>query len=142
MGATSTIVAGPGMDGVSVVAAEVRSLCGGRGADVAFECTAVPALAAAPLAVIRNGGTAVAVSGIEEHVSIDMTLFEWDKVYINPLYGQCDPSRDMPLLVDLYRAGELLLDEQIGPRFSLDDFQLAFDHLVAGRPGKPVLELG
>jgi S-(hydroxymethyl)glutathione dehydrogenase/alcohol dehydrogenase len=141
MGATSTIVAGAGMDGVAVVAAQVRALCDGRGADVAFECTAVPALAAAPLAVVRNGGTAVAVSGVEEHVVIDMTLFEWDKVYINPLYGQCDPARDMPLLVDLHRRGELLLEEQIGARFTLAEFQQAFDHLVSARPGKAVFEL-
>jgi hypothetical protein len=54
--------------------------------------------------MVRNGGTAVAVSGIEVFVSIDMQLFQWDKIYINPLYGQCRPFVDFPKLLSLYAA--------------------------------------
>jgi len=32
---------------------------------------------------------AVQVSGTEQPVTVDFELFEWDKVYINPLYGRC-----------------------------------------------------
>ena len=75
-------------------AGEVKQITGGRGADYAFECTANPQLGAAPLAMIRNAGMAVQVSGIEQEITIDMRLFEWDKIYINPLYGQCRPQID------------------------------------------------
>jgi S-(hydroxymethyl)glutathione dehydrogenase/alcohol dehydrogenase len=34
------------------------------------------------------------VSGIEQPITVDMQLFEWDKRYINPLYGECRPARD------------------------------------------------
>ncbi|RMG28955.1 MAG: histidine kinase, partial [Bacteroidetes bacterium] len=90
-GATDTILASAQDHQLEQVAAQVKQMLGGRGADYAFECTAVPALGAAPLAMVRNAGTAVQVSGIEEEITIDMRLFEWDKIYINPLYGQCRP---------------------------------------------------
>lgn len=117
-------------------------MTGGRGADYAFECTAVPALGAAPLRMIRHGGTAMAVSGIEQDITIDMGLFEWDKTYINPLYGQCRPRRDFPRIFDLYRRGELLLDELVTRTYSLDGAAQAFEDLLAGRNAKGVLVFG
>ena len=62
--------------------------------------------------MVRNGGVAVQISGIEEKVKIDMELFEWDKIYINPLYGKCDPERDFPKLLAHYARGELQIDEE------------------------------
>ena len=61
---------------------EVKQWTGGRGADYAFECTGVPALGAAPLRMVRNAGVAIQVSGIEEELTIDMNLFEWDKTNV------------------------------------------------------------
>jgi len=111
----------------------------GRGADYAFECTAIPALGATPLAMVRNAGTAVQVSGIEEEITIDMNLFEWDKVYINPLYGKCRPQIDFPILVDLYDKGELMLDEMITRTYSIDQLQQAFDDMLKGKNAKGVV---
>jgi S-(hydroxymethyl)glutathione dehydrogenase/alcohol dehydrogenase len=123
------------------VAEQVKTMTGGRGADFAFECTAVPALGAAPLRMIRHGGMAVAVSGIEQPITVDMTLFEWDKTYINPLYGQCRPTRDFPRIFDLYKKGDLLLDELVTRTYALDDVHAAFDDLLAGRNAKGVLTI-
>jgi Zn-dependent alcohol dehydrogenase len=123
------------------VAEQVKALTGGRGADFSFECTAVPALGSAPLRMIRHGGTAVAVSGIEQDITFDMRLFEWDKTYINPLYGQCRPARDFPRIFTLYRRGELLLDELVTRTYELDDIASAFDDLLAGRNAKGVVVL-
>ena len=103
-GATHGILADKDDIGLLRAAEAVKALCDGRGADFAFECTAIPVLGAAPLAMIRNAGTAVQVSGIEEEIQIDMNLFEWDKIYINPLYGKCRPQIDFPKLVNLYNA--------------------------------------
>jgi Zn-dependent alcohol dehydrogenase len=119
--------------------AQVRACTGGRGADYAFECTAVPALGAAPLAMVRHGGTAVQVSGIEEELTIDMRLFEWDKTYLNPLFGQCRPSVDLARLIELYRSGDLLLDELVPRTYRLDEVQEAFDDMLAGVNGKCVV---
>ena len=91
--------------------------------------------------MIRNGGTAVQVSGIEQELTIDMNLFEWDKTYLNPLYGQCSPLRDFPRLFDLYAGGELLLDEMISQTYTLDELDKAFADMHAGRIAKGVITI-
>lgn len=138
-GATHTLLAEKKDTGLLKAATVVKELCGGRGADYAFECTAIPELGAAPLAMIRNAGTAVQVSGIEQEITIDMNLFEWDKVYINPLYGKCRPQIDFPILQDLYAKGDLLLDEMITRTYALEDLELAFRDMHDGKNAKGVI---
>ncbi|MDB5141715.1 MAG: zinc-binding dehydrogenase [Mucilaginibacter sp.] len=111
----------------------------GRGADYAFECTAIPELGAAPLAMVRNAGTAVQVSGIEQEITIDMNLFEWDKTYINPLYGKCRPQIDFLNIIDLYEDGRLLLEEMITRTYPLNELNKAFDDLLNSRNAKGVI---
>jgi Zn-dependent alcohol dehydrogenase len=141
LGATDAVAAERADEGLMGAAAKVKAMTDGRGADYAFECTSVPALGAAPLAMVRNGGTAVQISGIEEKVSIDMELFEWDKVYINPLYGKCVPERDFPKLLAHYARGELRLDEMITGVYRLDELPRAFEDMLAGKNAKAVLNL-
>lgn len=122
-------------------AEKVKHLTGGRGADYAFECTAKPELGAAPLAMVKNGGTAVQVSGIEQRISFDMSLFEWDKIYINPLYGKCRPQIDFPKIAVLYDKGNLLLEEMITKTYRLDELEKAFEDMLQGRNAKGVIVL-
>lgn len=138
-GATHSIKADKNDSGLLKAAEKVRELTDGRGADYAFECTAVPELGAAPLAMVRNAGTAVQVSGIEQEISIDMRLFEWDKIYINPLYGKCRPQIDFPILIGLYEKGDLLLDEMVTRKYPLEDLHKAFDDMLNGRNAKGVI---
>ncbi len=138
-GATNTILADRKDQGLLDAAMKVKGLTQGRGADYAFECTAVPELGPAPLAMVRNGGTAVGVSGIEQSVEFNMELFEWDKFYINPLYGQCRPSVDFPLLLDLYRRKRLKLDEMVTRTYPLEGLAQAFEDMHAGINAKGVL---
>jgi len=141
LGATHHILADRADTGLLAAAQEVVALCGGRGSDYAFECTANPQLGAAPLACVRNGGTAIQVSGIEQEVVIDMSLFEWDKLYLNPLYGKCRPAVDYPQLFELYQTGQLLLDELVTRTYRLDQLAEALDDMRAGRNAKGVLIL-
>ncbi len=138
-GATETLLAERSDIGLRGVAEQVRQWTAGRGADYSFECTAVPELGSAPLAMVRSGGTAVGVSGIEQVVPVDMELFEWDKTYINPLYGGCRPQRDFPWLLDLYRTGKLSLDDLVTARYPLQALGEAFADMRAGRNAKGVL---
>ncbi|NAZ83630.1 alcohol dehydrogenase catalytic domain-containing protein [Kineococcus sp. R8] len=138
-GATDVLRPERGDTSLRGLRADLERIGGGRLLDYAFECTGVPALAVAPLACIRNGGTAVQVSGTEERVTVDMTLFEWDKTYLNPLYGQCRPSVDFPVLVDLYRRGQLLLDELVSRTYPLEAAAEAFADAAAGTTSKGVL---
>ncbi len=126
-------------EGVGPVVEEVRRLTAGGLADYAFDCTGVPELAIAPLALIRNGGTAVQVSGVEQEVCVDMQLFEWNKTYINPLYGNCRPEADFPILFDHYRRGALFIDELITQTYPLAEVGRAFEDLRSGVNAKGVL---
>ena len=138
-GATHIILADRNDKGLLQAAEEVKKLTDNRGADYAFECTAVPELGAAPLAMIRNAGTAVQVSGIEQEIVIDMNLFEWDKVYINPLYGGCNPEKDFPKIVEHYQSGALKLEEMITQTYSLDQLDQAFEDMLSGKNAKCVI---
>ncbi|NRA38882.1 MAG: alcohol dehydrogenase catalytic domain-containing protein [Planctomycetes bacterium] len=140
-GATHCVLADTQDTGLLKAAQLVKELCDGRGADYSFECTAIPSLGAAPLAMIRHAGTAVQVSGIEEEITIDMNLFEWDKIYINPLYGKCRPEIDFPRMFDFYESGQLKLDELVTQTYDLDDLKTAFADMHAGKNAKGVLVL-
>ena len=91
--------------------------------------------------MVRHGGTAIQVSGVEQEIAVDMRLFEWDKTYLNPLYGKCRPGVDFPRLLDLYERGLLLLDELVTRTYPLDDVATAFEDMLAGRNAKGVLVL-
>lgn len=138
-GATHVILVGREAGGLDEAYKKVKALTSDRGADYAFECTGNPKLGAAPLALVRNAGMALQVSGIEEEITIDMNLFEWDKIYLNPLYGKCNPPVDFPILFDLYKKGELLLDELVSKTYSLENLSEVFDDMLNGRIAKGVI---
>jgi S-(hydroxymethyl)glutathione dehydrogenase/alcohol dehydrogenase len=140
MGATDTILADQNDKGLLNASQKVKEILNGCGADYAFECTAVPALGASPLAMVRNAGTAVQVSGIEEEISFDMNLFEWDKKYINPLYGRCRPQVDFPSIIKHYENGRLMLEELVTQTYSLSQLDMAFHDLLEGKNAKGVIE--
>jgi Zn-dependent alcohol dehydrogenase len=117
----------------------VKALTNGRGADYAFEATSVPALAFVPLRLVRNGGLALQVSGINDPVTAPMPWFMWNKTYLTPLYGDCVPARDFPRIFDHYRRGELKLDELVTRTYSLDQLTQALDDMLQGRNAKGVI---
>jgi len=118
---------------------KVQELTGQRGADYAFEATAAPQLAFIPLLMVRNGGAAFQVSGINDPVSVPMPWFMWNKTYVTPLYGDCVPSRDFPKIFQHYAKRELLLDELVTRTYPLEDLSQAFDDMLAGRLAKGVI---
>ncbi|WP_440875961.1 Zn-dependent alcohol dehydrogenase [Thalassotalea sp. PLHSN55] len=138
-GATHGVIATKADSDFKNVANEVKALTQGRGADYAFECTAIPALGSAPLALIRNAGTAVQVSGIEQRIDFDCELFEWDKIYINPLYGMCNPERDFNKILSLYNNNQMKLEELVTKTYTLATLQQGFDDMLNGRIAKGVV---
>lgn len=111
----------------------------GKKADYAFEATGVPALAFTPLRMVRDGGMALQVSGINETISARMPEFMWNKVYMAPLYGGCVPDRDFPRIFDHYLHGELKLEELISRTYHLDELQTALDDMLKGQNAKGVI---
>ena len=138
-GATNTILADAGDTHMRKAEAAVESLTYGKGVDYAFECTAIPEMGAAPLRLVRHGGMALQLSGIEQEISIDMRLFEWDKTYINPLYGQCRPQIDFPQIIEYYLDKKLMLDELVTTTYALGESEQAFADMLSGKNAKGVI---
>ncbi len=113
----------------------IRAMTDGRGADVTFEAIGRPDVMAQALEAARRGGRVVLVGlgGAGEYLELGADTFtRSDKLLMGAYYGGCDPARDMPKLLDLYRAGRLKLDEMIGRRRPLDEINEAFADLEAG----------
>jgi S-(hydroxymethyl)glutathione dehydrogenase/alcohol dehydrogenase len=121
------------------LAAEVRALTDGRGADHAFEATGVAGLAFVPLKLCRHGGNAVQLSGAHGPVTVEMPQFWWDKRYQVPLYGGCLPARDFPRLFEWAASGDLHLDSLVTHSYALPDLGCALDDMLAGRSAKGVI---
>jgi S-(hydroxymethyl)mycothiol dehydrogenase len=56
-------------------------------------------------------------------------------------YGDCLPSRDFPLLVDLFLQGRLPLDAFVSERIGLDDVEEAFARMHRGEVLRSVVVL-
>jgi len=138
-GATHTLLSDPADQQFDSLAQQVKTLTAGRGADYAFEATAVPALGFAPLRLVRNGGVALQVSGINEPVTVPMPWFMWNKQYVTPLYGGCSPSRDFPRIFEHYLRGELKLDELVTRTYPLTNLDQAMQDMLTGRNAKGVI---
>jgi S-(hydroxymethyl)mycothiol dehydrogenase len=54
-------------------------------------------------------------------------------------YGDCLPSRDFPLLADLYRRGALKLDELVTHKIALDGVEAAFAAMERGESLRSVI---
>jgi Zn-dependent alcohol dehydrogenase len=135
LGATDVVIAG---DDVAAVAAQVTGMLG-RGADVAFECSGVASLSPEPLRFIRNAGLAVNLSGSTETVAFDMNLFQWDKRYVNPLYGACRPNEDVPTIMEMRAQGRWNVECGLGRRWPLVDVEHALRAAADGGDGKAVV---
>jgi alcohol dehydrogenase (nicotinoprotein) len=60
-----------------------------------------------------------------------LTLFE--KRIQGSLFGSGDPFHDIPRMVELYRAGDLKLDELITATYTLDQVNEGYQDLLDGK---------
>jgi NDMA-dependent alcohol dehydrogenase len=86
----------------------------------------------------------VIVAGVAPltQTSVDLNLVEltfWEKTLRGALYGSANPRNEIPRLLQLYRNGDLLLDELVTKRYRLDDINAGFEDLRAGRNIRGVL---
>ncbi|MFC5676488.1 Zn-dependent alcohol dehydrogenase [Aeromicrobium endophyticum] len=85
---------------------------------------------------VGKAGTCVLVSvgQAAEGISIspqDFTNFA--KHFQGVMYGNCNPTADIPKLLKMYKDGTLKLDELVTRRYSLDQINEAVDDMHAGR---------
>ena len=108
----------------------------------AFDCVGHPAVLRSALDCLDWSGTAVAIGipprGTE--VSVDVNALAYvDRGLLGCRYGSARPHHDIPLMVDLYLAGLLMLDELVSLTRPLDRFGEVVDEMHAGRVARGVL---
>jgi NDMA-dependent alcohol dehydrogenase len=117
----------------------VLQLTRGVGADSAIVTVGVVGedVVEAAFNAIRKGGTVTltGLGGLMEktiHLSGTMlTLFQ--KRIQGTLFGSANPMYDIPKMLDLYRTGDLKLDEQVTQTYRLEDVNQGYRDLLEGR---------
>ncbi len=139
LGATDVI--DPGSDDVASVARAITDV----GPDYAFECAGIAALAQVGIAATRPGGMTVLVGAPSADQAITIApavLFGIEEKQLKGCFlGSCNSLRDVPRMVDLWRAGQLDLEGLITHRRPLDEINDAFADMEAGRGIRTVLEM-
>ncbi len=117
------------------VVEQVRSLTGGRGADVTFEVIGNPTTIQQAWEATRRGGQTTLVGGPPAGTTLDVpvqTLVSTERRLQGVSYGGTNLGRDVPLWVELYREGRLLLDELITETVTLTAVNQALDAMHHG----------
>ncbi|NYF97907.1 S-(hydroxymethyl)mycothiol dehydrogenase [Janibacter cremeus] len=122
----------------------IRELTGGFGADVVVEAVGLPQTYEQAFYARDLAGTLVLV-GVptpEKEVTLPMIeMFGRGGALKSSWYGDCLPSRDFPMLVDLYRQGRFDLDAFITERIGLGDVEAAFEKIHSGEVLRSVVIL-
>ncbi|HEY3844867.1 MAG TPA: S-(hydroxymethyl)mycothiol dehydrogenase [Acidimicrobiales bacterium] len=122
----------------------VRSLTEGNGADVCIEAVGHPRAMEQAFYARDLAGTLVQV-GVptpEMRVELPMIDFFGRGGALKPSwYGDCLPSRDFPMLVDLYLDGRLDLDLFVSETIGIDMVEQAFDRMQRGEVLRSVVVL-
>ena len=140
LGATHTV----NSSGVDPVEA-IRELTGGYGADVVIDAVGIPATWKQGFYARDLAGTLVLVgvphpdAKIPEIPLID--VFGHGGALKSSWYGDCLPSRDFPMLVDLYLQGRLDLDAFVSEEIGIGDVEAAFEKMHHGEVLRSVVIL-
>ncbi|GAA4387361.1 NDMA-dependent alcohol dehydrogenase [Tsukamurella soli] len=122
----------------------IHSVTNGQGADSAVITVGVVdgALIAETFSAVRKEGRVALVSIGQNEPGIPISPLElvvYAKTLRGVLFGNCNPTNDIPALLDYYKAGLLKLDELITARYSIDRVNEAYADMHAGRNLRGVL---
>jgi len=122
----------------------VQALTGGFGADVVVEAVGRPETFRQAFYARDLAGTVVLVGVPTPDMTLELPLidvFSRGGAVKSSWYGDCLPSRDFPMLVDLYQQGRLDLDAFVSERIGLGDVEAAFDKMHRGEVLRSVVVL-
>jgi len=113
----------------------VRELTGGFGADVVIEAVGRPETYKQAFYARDLAGTVVLVGVPTPEMKLELPLldvFGRGGALKSSWYGDCLPSRDFPMLIDLYLQGRLDLDAFVTETIALEDVEKAFERMHGG----------
>jgi NDMA-dependent alcohol dehydrogenase len=117
----------------------LRELTRGRLADSALITvdTATPTIIAEAMSLVGKLGV-VALTSLAPVTArrVELPMFEltaYEKRVVGCLFGHANPRADVPKLLDLYRQGELLLDDLVTRTYELKDVNQGYADMRAHR---------
>ena len=130
-GATEAIKSGAGD-----MAGAVKSLTGGRGADHVLVTVGIKGLMDQGVSLLARSGTMTVVgmpdSGVMAEYEPTSLAFYGQRIQ-GSIMGSAQIHRDIPMLIDLYKAGQLYLDELISNTYPLERINEAVAEVRAGQ---------
>jgi len=123
----------------------VRAATGGFGADVAIEAVGRPEVLEQAFYARDLAGTVVQVGVPTPDMKFpDLPMIEFfgrGGALKPSWYGDCLPSRDFPVLIELYRQGRLDLDRFVSEKIGIGDVEAAFSRMGRGEVLRSVVVL-
>jgi S-(hydroxymethyl)mycothiol dehydrogenase len=122
----------------------IKALTGGFGADVVIEAVGRPETYRQAFFARDLAGTVVQVGVPAPDMTIELPLIELfgrGGALKSSWYGDCLPSRDFPILIDLYLRGKLDLDGFVSETIGLEDIEQAFERMPRGEVLRSVVVL-
>jgi S-(hydroxymethyl)mycothiol dehydrogenase len=122
----------------------IRSLTGGNGADVVIEAVGQPETYRQAFFARDLAGTLVQVGVPSPDMTIELPMIELfgrGGALKSSWYGDCLPSRDFPMLIDLYLRGRLDLDGFVSETIGIDAVEEAFERMQRGEVLRSVVVL-
>lgn len=113
----------------------IRALTGGNGANVAIEAVGSPRTYEQAFYARDHAGTLVQVGVPSPDMKIELPLIEMfgrGGSLKSSWYGDCLPSRDFPMYIDLYLQGRLDLERFVSETIPLDGVEGAFHKMERG----------
>ncbi|MGV9314438.1 S-(hydroxymethyl)mycothiol dehydrogenase [Streptomyces sp. NPDC003691] len=113
----------------------VRELTGGFGADVVIEAVGRPETYRQAFYARDLAGTVVLVGVPTPDMTLELPLldvFGRGGALKSSWYGDCLPSRDFPMLIDLHQQGRIDLGAFVTETIGLDDVERAFARMHEG----------
>ena len=113
----------------------VRALTGGYGVNVAIEAVGNPVTFEQAFYSRDHAGTVVLVGVPNPEMKIELPLLEVfgrGGSVKSSWYGDCLPSRDFPMFIDLYLQGRLDLDRFVSETIGIGDVEEAFHKMERG----------
>ncbi|MDH5238637.1 MAG: zinc-binding dehydrogenase, partial [Acidimicrobiia bacterium] len=126
------------------VVERIRELTNGDGVDVAIEAVGLPQTYEQAFYARDLAGTVVLVGVPNPDMKIELPLidvFGRGGSLKSSWYGDCLPSRDFPMLIDLYLQGRLDLERFVSETISLEQVEEAFHRMEAGEVLRSVVVL-
>ncbi len=120
----------------------IRELTGGRGSDHAFEAVGIPELQEQAFKATRRGGvlTLAGLSPMGTGTNLPGAIItRHEKVIKGSYYGTVNANRDFPMLIDLYMAGKLKLDELVSHQYPLSEINEAYAAMLSGTVARGVV---